>query len=163
MFFLICIFCFFFKSVMSLSVSTFKLLSFQLYHPLSLLSHTDRRPVSSSIRSRVVSSSHLHHRSFFRRRFFAASSAASSGRRQKRHRRGNDDAQWARSTKNPDVSTGPLPRPFARSLTRLTRSLSPDSSLCSRPPLRSLVCSLAHFAHSLARGKVNFSFLKMTW
>ena len=33
----------------------------------------------------------------------------------------------------------------------------------SRPPLRSLVRSLAHLAHSLARGKVNFWCLKMTW
>ena len=43
------------------------------------------------------------------------------------------------------LSTGPLARPFAR-------SLAPDCSLRSRPPLR----SLAHFTHSLARGKVNF-------
>ena len=34
-------------------------------------------------------------------------------------------AQWARSTKNPDVSTGPLARPFARSLAPLT-SLTPS-------------------------------------
>ena len=53
-------------------------------------------------------------------------------------------AQWARSTKKPDVSTKPLARPFARSLAPLTRSL-------------------AHFAHSLARRKVNFWCLKMTW
>ena len=49
-----------------------------------------------------------------------------------------DDAQWARSTKNPDVSTGPLARPFARSLAPLTRSLAPHYSLRSRAPLRSL-------------------------
>ena len=71
--------------------------------------------------------------------------------------------QWARSTKNTDWSTGPLARPFARSLAPLTRSLAPDYSLRSRPPLRSLVRSLAHFAHFLARGKVNFGCLKMTW
>ena len=65
-------------------------------------------------------------------------------------------AQWARITKNPDKSTGLLARLFARSLTPLTRSLAPDCSLRSRPPLRSL-------AHSLARGKVNFWCLKMTW
>ena len=63
--------------------------------------------------------------------------------------------QWVRSAKNRDVSTGPLARPFARSLAPLTRSLAPDCSLRSRPPLRSLVRSLAHFAHSLARGTVN--------
>ena len=70
---------------------------------------------------------------------------------------------WARTTKNTDRSTGPLARPFARSLAPLTRSLAPDCSLRSRPPLRSLVRSLAHFAHSLASGTVNFSCLKMTW
>ena len=52
-------------------------------------------------------------------------------------------ALWARSTKNPDVSTGPLGHPFACSLTPST------------PSVRSLICSLAHFAHSLARGTVN--------
>ena len=64
-------------------------------------------------------------------------------------------ALWARITKSTDWSTGPLARPFARSLAPLTRSLAPDCSLRSRPPLRSLVRSLAHFTHSLARGKVN--------
>ena len=63
-------------------------------------------------------------------------------------------ALWARSTKNPDVSAGPLARPFARSLAPLTRSLAPHYSLRSRAPLRSLARSLPHFAHSLARGKV---------
>ena len=62
---------------------------------------------------------------------------------------------WFRITKNRDWSTGPLARPFARSLTPLTHSLAPDCSLRSRPLLRSLVCSLAHFAHSLARGTMN--------
>ena len=65
-------------------------------------------------------------------------------------------ALWSGTNKDRDVSTGPLARPFAHSLAPLTRSLAQDSSLCSRPPLRSLVRSLAHFAHSLARGKVNF-------
>ena len=63
--------------------------------------------------------------------------------------------RWARIIKNPDESTGPLARPFARSLLPLTRLLAPDCSLCSRPPLRSLVCLLAHFANSQARGTVN--------
>ena len=58
---------------------------------------------------------------------------------------------WSGTNKNRDVSTSP----FARSLTPLTNSLAPDCSLRSRPPLRSLARSLAHFAHSLARGKVN--------
>ena len=66
----------------------------------------------------------------------------------------NGDAQWFRTAKNPDVSTGPLARPFDCSLAPLTRSLAPDCSLCSRPPLHLLVCSLAHFAHTLARGTV---------
>ena len=47
-------------------------------------------------------------------------------------------ALWARSTKNPDVSTGPLARPFAHSLAPLTRSLATRCSLRSRAPLRSL-------------------------
>ena len=47
------------------------------------------------------------------------------------------------------LSTGPLARLFVR-------SLAPDCSLRLRPPLRSLVRSLAHFAHSLARGKEVF-------
>ena len=60
------------------------------------------------------------------------------------------------TNKNRDVGTGPLAHPFARPLAPLTRSLAPHCSLRSRPPLRSLVRSLAHFAHSLARGKVNY-------
>ena len=59
---------------------------------------------------------------------------------------------WSGTNKNRDVSTGPLARPFDRSLAPLTRSLAPDCSLCSHPPLRPLVRSLAHFAHSLALG-----------
>ena len=64
-------------------------------------------------------------------------------------------ALWSGTNKNRDVSTGPLACPFVRSLAPLTRLLAPDCSLRSRHPLRSLVRSLAHFAHSLARGKVN--------
>ena len=63
-------------------------------------------------------------------------------------------ALWSGTNKNTDVSTGSLARPFARSLAPLTHSLAPDCSLRSRPPLRSLIRSLAHFAHSLARGTV---------
>ena len=51
---------------------------------------------------------------------------------------------WSKTAKNKNWSTGPLARPFARSLAPLTRSL-------------------AHFAHSLARGKGNFWCLKLTW
>ena len=69
-------------------------------------------------------------------------------------------ALWARSTKNPDVITGPFARPFAQSFTCL---LAPHCSLRLCAPLRSLVCSLAHFAHSLPRGKVNYCCLKITW
>ena len=50
-------------------------------------------------------------------------------------------ALWARLTKNTDS--------LVHLLVYLHRSLAPDCSLHSRPPLRSLVCSLAHFAHSL--------------
>ena len=57
---------------------------------------------------------------------------------------------WARITKNTDWSTGPLARPFPCSRAPLTRLLTPHYSLCSRAPLR----SLAHFAHSRARGTV---------
>ena len=57
---------------------------------------------------------------------------------------------WSETNKNRDVSTGPLAHPFAFSLAPLTRSLAPDCSLRLRPPLRLLVHSLAHFAHSLA-------------
>ena len=59
---------------------------------------------------------------------------------------------WSGTNKNRDVSTGPLACPFARSLALLTRLLAPDCSLRSRPPLRSLVRSLAHFANELACG-----------
>ena len=63
---------------------------------------------------------------------------------------------WSKTAKNTDCSTGPVPRPFTRSLAPFTHFLAPDCSLRSRPPLRSLVRSLAHFGHSLARGKVNY-------
>ena len=66
-----------------------------------------------------------------------------------------NDALWSGTNKYRDVSTEPLARPFARLLPPLTHSLALDCSLCSRPPLRSLIRSLAHFAHSIARGTVN--------
>ena len=61
---------------------------------------------------------------------------------------------WFSSVRILDMNTGPLSSPLARSLALLTHSLAPPCSLRLRAPLRSLVCSLAHFAHSLARGKV---------
>ena len=62
-------------------------------------------------------------------------------------------ALWSRNSENPDVNTEPLARLFACSLAPFTCLLSPHHLLCSRAPLRSLASSLAHFAHSLARGK----------
>ena len=50
-------------------------------------------------------------------------------------------ALWFKTTKNPDVSTGPLARLFACSLAPLTHLLAPHCSLCLR----------AHCAHSFAR------------
>ena len=64
-------------------------------------------------------------------------------------------ALWSGTNKNRDISTGPLACAFARSLAPLTCLLALDCLLCSRLLLRSLVRSLAHFAHSLARGKMN--------
>ena len=72
-------------------------------------------------------------------------------------------ALWSGTNKNRDVNTGPIARPFALSLTPLTRLVAPDCSLHSRPLLRSLIRSLAHFADSRAHGKVNYWCLKMTW
>ena len=62
---------------------------------------------------------------------------------------------WSGTTKNKDVGTGPLACLFGRSLAPLTHSLAPPCSLCSCAPLRSFICSLAHFAHSQARGKMS--------
>ena len=70
-------------------------------------------------------------------------------------REGKCTALWARITKNTNWSTGPLARSFVHSLTPLTFSLATHYLFHSRAPLRLLACSLAHFAHSLARGKVN--------
>ena len=56
------------------------------------------------------------------------------------------DALWSGTSKNRDVSTGPLAHPFARSLALLTHSLAPHCSLCWCATL----CSFVHFpAHSL--------------
>ena len=74
-------------------------------------------------------------------------------RRSRHHLLLHASALWSGTNKERHVSTGPLARPFACSLAPLTRSLALDCSLCSHPPLRSLIRSLAHFAHSLARGK----------
>ena len=60
-------------------------------------------------------------------------------------------APWSGSTKNTDISTGPLACPFARSLAPLTHLLALHYLLRTRALLR----LLALFAHSLARGKVN--------
>ena len=62
---------------------------------------------------------------------------------------------WSIIAKNTDCSTGPLAAPFACSLAPLTRSLAPDCLLRSRPLLRSLIRSLAHFNHFKAPDKVN--------
>ena len=78
-------------------------------------------------------------------------------REQKRERKtygdlSRDSAQWFRTAKNRDVSTGPPARAFACSLAPLTHLLAPPCSLHSCTLLRSLVCLLTH---SLARGTMN--------
>ena len=75
--------------------------------------------------------------------------AKSSGKREKRvesDRKSGGDAKsevdaalWSGSTKNTDVSTGPLARLFAHSLAPLPDSLAPPCLPSSRPPLRLLV------------------------
>ena len=65
---------------------------------------------------------------------------------------------WARSNKNPDVSIGPLARPFALSHALLTHLLAPHCLLPSHAPLCSFVRSLAHsLTHFRVCGKVNDS------
>ena len=54
------------------------------------------------------------------------------------------------------LSTGPLAHLLAHSLALLTHSLAPHCLLRSRILVRSLICSLAHFAHCRARGKEIF-------
>ena len=56
---------------------------------------------------------------------------------------------WARIIKNQDKSTGPLARPFARSLVPLTHSLAPSCLLCLSSPLHSLVRSPTSLTPSL--------------
>ena len=67
-------------------------------------------------------------------------------------------ALWARSTKNPDVSTGPLTRPFARLLALLTRTAhsfacSALLALLTRSAVHLLRCSLARSLISELVGK----------
>ena len=62
---------------------------------------------------------------------------------------GDGAARWSGTSKNQDVSTGPLARPFAHSLSPLTHSLAPPSSLCSRAPLHSFARSLTSLTPSL--------------
>ena len=64
-------------------------------------------------------------------------------------------SQWFRTTKNTDLSTGPLTCSFARSLAPLTHSLALPCSLRSCASLHTLICLLVLFAHSLACGTVN--------
>ena len=63
-------------------------------------------------------------------------------RERRERRQSHKRALWTITAKNTDISTGPLDRPFAR-------SLAPDCSLCSRPPLRSIVRSLTSLTPSL--------------
>ena len=62
-------------------------------------------------------------------------------------------AQWGRTAKNPDCSTGPLAHPFACLLALFSCSLAPPCSLCSRASLHSLVILLAHFLTPALVGK----------
>ena len=66
-----------------------------------------------------------------------------------------DDQIWPLhyGRKQPRIKTEVLGHLLVRSLAPLTRLLAPDCLLHSRPPLRSLIGSLALF---LARGKVNY-------
>ena len=67
-------------------------------------------------------------------------------RKKKRKKNGIEYILWSRITKNRDVSTAPLTRPFA----------------CTAHLLRLLACSLARLlAHYRARGKVDYSWWKI--
>ena len=65
-------------------------------------------------------------------------------------------APWFWRAKKRDVSTGPLARPFARSLAKLTHLRASPCSLRLRAPLRSFFRSLTQ---SQARGQVKMSIL----
>ena len=66
----------------------------------------------------------------------------------------NDLTLWSRTTKNPDVSIGPLACPFTRSLAQLAHTLAP---YCLLRSCAALIRSLARrsLTHSRASGKVN--------
>ena len=66
-----------------------------------------------------------------------------NGRRKEDNDCRNAGAQWGRTAKNWDVSTGPIARPFARSPAPLTHSLASHRLLRLRTPLCSLLYSLA--------------------
>ena len=53
-------------------------------------------------------------------------------------------ALWSKITRNPDVSTEPLARPFTYWLALLTHSLALHSLLRWRAQMRSFVCSHSH-------------------
>ena len=61
----------------------------------------------------------------------------------------NGNAQWFRTAKNYDVSTGPFAQPFVRSHASFTHSIALHHSLCWGAPLRSFIRSLAHSLPSL--------------
>ena len=65
-------------------------------------------------------------------------------------------AQWIKTAKNWDGSTGPIARSFARSLAPITYSLAPHCSLCSRAPLRSFVRSFVHSLTPKLVGNMGF-------
>ena len=66
----------------------------------------------------------------------------------KRKKKRTPPSLWSRATKNSDTSTGPLTRPFTRSLPGLLCLIRSRAALCS------FACSLTH---SQARGKVRTS------
>ena len=59
---------------------------------------------------------------------------------------------WPGTTKNPDLSTRPLARPFAHSLTLLTHLLVPQGPIPPRAPLYSVHLFVCSLTHSRARG-----------
>ena len=81
------------------------------------------------IEPRINNTSRFHGHHHVRKHVFNYSRiTATSGTKTKRHqhrrrRKEETSTQWFRTAKNRDVSTGPLARPFARSLAPLTPSL----------------------------------------